>query len=201
VGLTALPLGVALLGTLPHTTTTDTGEYRFTNLPWWGRYTVYADDEEAGYSDYSTGTGGSHPPEVELSPLHREAELNVYVPPKAGFLNIDLSNRKTGTAISGMRIAVMQQTDPAKPLFTMSCFSTNTILIPPDKDLLLHVTSDGFREWDESVGHGRPLHLASGARLKLNVQLEPQTSLPLRRVVIVDSVWSAARLHAKSPGR
>jgi hypothetical protein len=67
-------LGVAL----PHTTTNERGEYRFAILPWWGRYTVYADDEEAGYSSFSTGSSGqSQPTEVEITPDHREAELNV----------------------------------------------------------------------------------------------------------------------------
>lgn len=173
IGLTAYPLGVALGAVLPNTRTNDAGEYRFDKLPWWGRYTVYADDEEAGYSRTSTGTAGSRPPEVEVTPEHREAELKVYLPPKAGFLEIHLTNRRTGTVISGMRIAVMPMDKPASPLFTMSCYSTHVILIPPDKNLLLHVTSDGFREWDESIGKGKPLHLASGTRLTLAVQLEP----------------------------
>ncbi|MBZ5512059.1 MAG: carboxypeptidase-like regulatory domain-containing protein [Acidobacteriia bacterium] len=173
IGLTAYPLGVALGAVLPNTRTNDAGEYRFDKLPWWGRYTVYADDEDAGYSRTSTGTAGSRPPEVEVTPEHREAELKVYLPPKAGFLEIHLTNRRTGTVISGMRIAVMPMDKPASPLFTMSCYSTHVILIPPDKNLLLHVTSDGFREWDESIGKGKPLHLASGTRLTLAVQLEP----------------------------
>jgi hypothetical protein len=173
IGLTAYPLGVALGAVLPHTTTNDAGEYRFDKLPWWGRYTVYAEDEDAGYSSFSTGTGGSQPPEVEVTPEHREAEIKVYLPPKAGFLEIHLTNRRTGAVISGMRIAVMPMDKPASPLFTMSCYSTRVILIPPDKNLLLHVTSDGFREWDESIGKGKPLHLASGTRLTLAVQLEP----------------------------
>jgi hypothetical protein len=31
-------------------------------------------------------------------------------------------------------------------LFTMSCNSNKAILIPPEKNLLLHISSDGFRE-------------------------------------------------------
>jgi hypothetical protein len=67
----------------------------------------------------------------------------------------------------------MSMENPESPLFTMSCYSNHVILVPPDKNLLLHVTSDGFREWDESVGRGKPLHLSSGTRLTLAVQLEP----------------------------
>jgi len=174
IGLTAEPLGVPLGAALPQTRTNDAGEYRFENIPWWGRYTVYADDENEGYSSLSTGpAGNSSPPEVELTPEHPEAELKVLVPQRAGFIQIYLTNQRTGGGISGMRVALMPTESPASPLFTMSCYSNHVILVPPDKNLLLHVTSDGFREWDESVGRGKPIHLSSGSRLKLVVQLEP----------------------------
>lgn len=174
IGLTACPLGVPLATRLPHTKTNDNGEYRFESLPWWGRYTVYADDEEAGYSDFSTGPAGDgHPPEVEITPEHAEAEFKLKLPPKAGFLQIFLTNRRTGAGISGMRVAVMPMEKPESPLFTMSCYSNRVVLVPPDKNLLLHVTSDGFYEWDGSVGKGKPIRLPSGARLTLAVQLEP----------------------------
>src|SRR5215469_9944671 len=92
--LTAFPLGVALGAVLPHTKTNDAGEYRFENIPWWGRYTVYAEDEEAGYSSSSTGqTGYSQPPEVEIAPEHPEAEVRLYLPPQAGFLKVTLTNQ------------------------------------------------------------------------------------------------------------
>jgi hypothetical protein len=58
-------------------------------------------------------------------------------------------------------------------VFTMSCYSDHVILVPPDENLLLHVKSDGFREWDESVGKGKPISVPRGTRLTLNVQLDP----------------------------
>ena len=72
-----------------------------------------------------------------------------------------------------MRVALMLPESPASPFFTMSCASNHVILIPPDKDFLLHISSDGFREWNESIGKGKPVNLASGARLKIDVRLEP----------------------------
>ena len=70
-------------------------------------------------------------------------------------------------------MTVMLMGHPESSLFTMSCASNHVVLVPADKNLLLHVTSFGFREWDESVGKGKPLHLPSGTRLTLAVQLEP----------------------------
>jgi hypothetical protein len=159
---------------LPRTKTNDAGEYRFEKLPWWGRYTVYAEDEEAGYSSLTTGPAGDgQPQEVEITPKHREAEFRVYLPPQAGFLKIELTSQKTGDAISAMLVE-LRRTDEQKSLvFTMSCYSTHAVLIPPDQDLFLHVSADGFREWQESVGEGKSIHLTSGARLKLDVQLVP----------------------------
>ena len=174
IGLTAHPLGVALATVLPRTSTNEKGEYRFQNVPWWGRYTVYAEDEDKGYSSFSTGpSGDTNPPEVAITPEHREAELNVQLPPRAGFVQIHLTNRRTGDSISAMQIVLMPLEKPESPLFTMSCYSNHVVLVPPDKNLLLHVTSDGFREWDESVEGGKPLNLPSGTRLTLSVQLDP----------------------------
>jgi len=48
------------------------------------------------------------------------------------------------------------------------------VLLPANKELLLHVVADGFQEWHESVGVGRAVRLASGERLTLEVQLEPK---------------------------
>jgi hypothetical protein len=174
VGLTAVPLGVALGTVLPHTETDDRGEYRFAHLPWWGRYTVYAEDEEAGYSSFSSGGyGQTQPPETEITPARREAELKVNLPPKAAFLRVHLTNGRTGARVSGMKITVMHDTNPPSLAFSMSCFSTETVLLPPDNNLLIHITSDGFREWKESAAKGRVLHLASNSQLTLDVELDP----------------------------
>jgi hypothetical protein len=63
--------------------------------------------------------------------------------------------------------------NPDEPMLEGSSESTEVVLVPPDKDILLHVTSGGFREWQESVGRGKPIRLASGARLTLDVPLDP----------------------------
>ena len=62
-------------------------------------------------------------------------------------------------------------TDPG--VLTISCSSDRMVLVPPDKNLLLHVKSDGFREWDESIGMGKPVNVPFGNRLTLEVQLDP----------------------------
>lgn len=172
IGVTAVPLGVALAAVLPHTKTNDAGEYRVP-APWWGRYTVCAEDEQAGYSSFATGCGGPHAPEVEITPEHPQAELNLTLPPKAGFLEIHLSNRQTGEKIPTMLVRLTSAENPDKLLYSTSRDSNKVILLSPNKDLLLHITSRGFEEWDESAGNGEPIRLTSGERVKLDVQLDP----------------------------
>jgi len=110
---------------------------------------------------------------VALSPEQPEAEFNLVLPPKAGFLEIHLTNRETGRVIEAIQVTLMWADDPKKQIFSMSGSSTHAILIPPDKDLLLHVTSWGFGEWAQSVGNGTPIRIHSGSRLALDVELDP----------------------------
>lgn len=174
--LNARPLWGTLAMALPWTKTNDRGEFRFERLPL-GKYTVYAQDKEAGYSSFSTGEGGDHPREVELTTEHSEAEFNFRLPPKAGFVLVHLTNQETGAAISGVEVTVMFADNPTKIVFSSGAPATQAILVPSDENLLLHLTSWGFREWDKSVGDGRPIRIAPGNHLTLDVQLEPANQL------------------------
>lgn len=175
IALEAQPLGVYVFaGVLPRTETNDAGQYRFQGLPWWDRYTVYAEDEKAGYSRISTGPAGdSHPAQVEITPQQPKAEFNFTLPRKAGFIQIKLRNRRSSEIIRGMVIEVMTMEKPDSLLFSMSCYSNHVLLVPPDRNLLLHVKSEGFREWDESHASGKPINVPSGSTLALDVQLDP----------------------------
>ena len=133
--LNAHPLGVILAMPLPWAKTNDAGAYRFEHLPF-GRYTVFAEDKEAGYSMFSTGAGSTpgHPPEVELSVEHPEAEFTVHLPPKAGFVLFHLTNRATGAPIAGITLTVMSGASP------QSRFSAEVSVCPLPYSFLQTVT-------------------------------------------------------------
>jgi hypothetical protein len=161
-------------GMVPRTKTDQNGKYRFVSLLRLGLCTVYADDTEAGYSIYSTPpTGSGRPAEVMLSPQQLKGELNFRLPPKAGFLYIHLTDRRTGAVIPGVDVKWVLKQDPNRLIFSGSSPSDRVILIPPNEDLLLHVTSWGFLEWNESAGRRKLIRMASGSVLELDVQLEP----------------------------
>lgn len=178
--LNAEPLGVILGMALPWTKTNYRGAFRFENLPL-GRYTVFAEDKKQGYSFFSTGPSGpGHIQQVNLTSEHPEAEFNLRLPPKAGFLILYIKNERNDAAISGVEVTVMLAEKPSKPIFSGGFSSTEPVLVPSDRNLLLHVTSWGFREWDQSVGKGKPIRIAPGDRLALDVQLEPANPLRAR---------------------
>ena len=174
ISLYAWPLDVSRQW--PNTTSDDRGAYRFENLPW-GRYTIEVEDDDAGYSSEAVEDESSKPPEVEISRENPQAEFRVVLPPKAGFLSIRLTNRRTGAAIPWMSLSVARADDRQRTLFPHSVDytskSTEVILVPPDRNVILHVGAQGFREWDESVGDGKLIFVPSGTRLNLDVQLEP----------------------------
>jgi hypothetical protein len=174
--LNAEPLGVMLGMALPWTKTNDAGAFRFEHLPL-GRYTVFAEDNEKGYSSFSTGVRGVRPPEVELTTEHSETEFNLRLPPKAGFLLFHLTNQRSGASISGVEVTVMLAGNPPKVIFGGGFSSSQAVLVPSDQNLLLHVKSLGFREWDKSAGNGKPIRIAPGNRLALDVNLEPANPL------------------------
>jgi hypothetical protein len=166
------PLGVVLATVLPWTKTNDAGSFQFENLPF-GRYTVFAQDKAQGYSSSSTGTRGQgNGAEVELTSQHPQAEFNLLLPPKAGFLYLNLWNQRTGVRISGGEVTIMLAENPERVILGASFYSSNPVLVPSNKSLLLHVKSWGFSEWDQSAGKGKLIWIAPGDRLTLDVQLD-----------------------------
>jgi hypothetical protein len=167
ISLYAEPLDVG--GQFPNTRSNDHGEYRFENLPW-GRYTVSADDDSAGYSDDFIDDGSQ--PSVEISPEHPKAEFQVALPSKAGLLQIHVTSRRTGADIPWIGVTVAPMEEPRRS-HDHACKSSALILVPPDRNLILHITANGSREWDESAGTGKLIFVPSGTRLTVTVQLDP----------------------------
>ena len=68
----------------------------------------------------------------------------------------------------------MSSQTPPQQIFSASQSSESVVLIPSDKNLLLHVTSWGFHEWDESAGSGKHIRVAPGNHVEFYVQLAPE---------------------------
>ena len=176
IRLVAYKLAGATGGYVPagSTRTDQGGRFHFESIAAAGTYTVVAEDEAAGYSrggNWPSGPLGSE--SVDLSPKSPEAELDLRLPPKAGFLLIHLVNRKPGEAIPHAEMIVTTDDQRPQTIFHWEGYSDRVVSVPSGRTLLLHISLSGFREWSESLGRGRPIRLRPLERMTLQVALDP----------------------------
>src|SRR5208282_25209 len=148
-----------------------------------GSYPVFAQDRESGYGyGANLGTDDLHYGAVaEITPDHPNAELRLVLPPKAGFLQVRLTDRATGNIIPQVTLKVALAENPDRKWFASmytwpicAQFGHNGcgVLIPPDKQVIVQVSSPGPEFWHEAEGSGteRSLRVASGDRVTWNIQ-------------------------------
>jgi hypothetical protein len=175
------PLGVILDYVLPETMTDQRGEYRFEHVCR-GRFSVVVRDEKAGYPIADVYINrilyGGPIPEVKITKSKFDAHLLITLPPKAAQLQIRLFNSQTKAKIERVEAELIVDRKRSMKTYCdgiqlMKCDDAPFFLVPPDQDVFLHVTSNGFQEWKESAGRGKLIHVASGELLILDVELDP----------------------------
>jgi hypothetical protein len=179
LNVVAWPLGVELGALLPRVATDQEGVYRFENLcP--GRYAVVVEDKKAGYPYasplFNEFLYGARIAEVKLTTNHLHGELPVYLPPRPGFMHVHVSNRETKAEILKYSVKLRvpgQRRTPEAGFEFDSMMKDHEMEVPPGRDVIFHVTAEGFREWRESAGHGKLMRAPSGADATLEVELEP----------------------------
>ena len=177
ITLEARPMDGILATALPETITDRDGNYRFEHLFGWGKYTIYANDPKAGYSDTSLDPDSiAQPHVVFVSAENPQARFDFSLPPKAGLLFFHLTNQKTGALIDEVEVAVEFAGNPRRSLFSGSHGTNEPFLVPPNRDLLIHVKSRGYKEWFISVGMGKPIRLTPGERMDFDIALEPENA-------------------------
>jgi hypothetical protein len=164
---------------LPRARTDEHGQYRFSNVPC-GTWSVFVDDKEAGYPHSSRLMNwylyGSANSEVRITNENLDAQMDISAPPKPGILHVNLVNSETKAKIAKMEIRV-RVTPKREAQFSCgesvtSC-ETDDFLVPPNRDVRLHITSKGFREWKESSGAGKLISVPAGNVLTIDAELEP----------------------------
>jgi hypothetical protein len=175
---------------LPGNVLTDqNGEFRFPHLDP-GNYAVFAEDRESGYGfGANLGTDDLHRGvAAEITPDHPAVELRVVLPPKAGFLQVRLTDKSTGNVIPGVTLKVALAENDKK--WFMAAYSWLVcpvmghngcgVLIPPDQQVIVQVSSPGPELWHEIEGARteRSLRVASGDRVTWDVQLESDLKWP-----------------------
>jgi hypothetical protein len=179
IRVVAWPLGVSLGTLLPNVKTDLAGEYRFENVcP--GRYTVLPADENMGYPNSSPKLfeflSGRRVAEVTLTSKNALATLPVQLPPKPGRMHIRITDAATSAEILEFTIELKvpdQHLSPKVKILFQPEIKDREIEVPPNRDCILHVTAEGFREWSESIGGGKAVRVPSGTEATLNAQLQP----------------------------
>jgi hypothetical protein len=174
------PLGVGLGYVLPHMKTNQRGEYRFEQLCD-GRYSVFVSDRDAGYPYSSSYMNqflyGSRIPEVKIDGNHLDGELTVNVPSKKpAQLQVHVANGKTRTKIeeAEIHLEVNRNRWLSYNCHKFSpCDGKPFLLLPPDQDVLMRVTANGFHEWKNGGTRGKIVHALSGELVTIDVALDP----------------------------
>jgi hypothetical protein len=161
--------------------TDENGEFRF-ELARVGRYAVAAEDEEGGYGYGATSVADDprYTVMAEITPEQPDAGIRLILPPRAGFLDVRLTDQSTGGEISTVTVSVAY---PDKGWSQRSFERSNCalfghnlcyVLIPPDTQVTVRVSSPGYEGWDgKNDTTERTLRLASGDRVTWEVQLKP----------------------------
>jgi len=174
----AWPLGVNLSAKLPTAKTDLSGEYVFEKVcP--GRYTVLPEDKEAGYPNsgpyFFEFLYGRRVAEVKLTSQNADVELPLMLPLKPGRMNVHITDRTTKVEILEFTIEIKvpgQHLSPEMKYLFHPDIKDHQIEVPPDKDFIVHVTAEGFREWGESIGGRKVVRVPSGTEAALEAQLE-----------------------------
>jgi hypothetical protein len=161
--------------------TDGSGQYRFQNVcP--GRYTVIADYENVphAHSHFSPMLieflYGTRVAEVKLTATHPRTELPVSLPPKPGVMHVRILNRETKQEVLKFSVQLKvpgQLESPELSFLFDTQVREHDVEVPPDKDVICHVTADGFQEWSESAGTGKVIHVGSGNEMTLEADLDP----------------------------
>lgn len=161
-------------GPYPLGKTDRNGHYCVHNIAL-GHYIMSADDPEKGYPQmgslfYSWRTPK---PEVSITPTNLEGHADWRIPYKAGFVEITLTDARTGKPVIPMFFNLVVQSRPESGWMRGSIASTAPLLLPPKENVYLVLSAPGYREWPADGTKGKLLNLLPGRSEKLLVALQP----------------------------
>ena len=178
----ATPLGRPIGAVIPHADSDDTGYYAI-RIPrsWFGNFAVAAKKEDEDYPDmskqfYSDGKFQT----VTISASHPEANVVIRLGPQAGVLRgtvVDAhSDESLSPCVEFRRAAKLNNFLSGSGLVK----PTYKLLIPPDTDVLMQISLDGYRTWyfpgtiDKETQ--RPVRLRPGETKTVDIRLVPDES-------------------------
>lgn len=168
--------GRARVSPVPGCLTDWTGTCSCAHLPV-GKYLITAMKEEDGYPNGEAPLFNRNRTHViaEILPDKLNVHVSYKAGPKAAAVVVDVVDAATGDRIKSPTIVLRSPTDP-KISESASPDANSKILIPPDEDVLVEVSEEGYKPWSfttmSEVTHSNTLRLHSGETKSLMITLE-----------------------------
>jgi hypothetical protein len=161
-------------GLEPFGKTDSTGHYCINNVAD-GDYVMSAADTEKGYPElgsifYSVQRPG---PEVHIATGNLKGHADWRIPYKAGFVEVALTDARTGKPIIPMFFNLVLQSSPKNGFMRGSSLSTAALLVPPNENIYFTVSAPGYKEWPADGTKGILLNLLPGRTERLAIALQP----------------------------
>lgn len=160
-------------GPFPTAKTDQSGHYCVTGVRF-GEYAMSAYDEAKGYPLLITQFFTTEPPEarVTLTADVPDGRADWRIPYKAGFLRISLTDADTGKVIPSMFVNLVLRVDGENRYMHPSAPSDLALLIPPNEDVYVNVTSPGYDIWPNDGSRGMLLSFLPGQTHTLKIALQ-----------------------------
>jgi hypothetical protein len=161
-------------GPYPLGKTDSTGHYCIDNVAS-GDYFMSAADPEKGYPEmgsifYSLQRPN---PKVRIVMGNLKGHADWRIPYKAGFIEVALTDARTGKPIIPMFFTLVVQSRPKNGSMHGSSASTSALLVPPNENIYFIVSARGYGEWPADGTKGKLLNLLPGRTERLAVALQP----------------------------
>jgi hypothetical protein len=160
-------------GPYPLGKTDSTGHYCIDNVAP-GDYFMSAADPEKGYPEMGSIFYSLQRPnlEVHIAMGNLKGHADWRIPYKAGFIEVALTDARTGKPIIPMFFSLVAQSRPIG-FMRGSSASTAALLVPPNENVYFKVSAPGYGEWPADGTKGKLLNLPPGRTERLAVALQP----------------------------
>lgn len=144
-----------------------------------GRYQVTAKKESDGYPNIAFDLyGRNNKPQIAvLAPEAQHADTTITLGPKAASISVTVTDAVSGKPVTNPNITLRRAANPADYISTGPDSNSN-VLIPPEEDILVEVSADGYKPWriesQSGADYARALHLRSAETRELKIRLQPQ---------------------------
>jgi hypothetical protein len=161
-------------GILPFGKTDEFGHYCVEHVAP-GDYFMSADDPENGYPMMGPLFYSLPAPHqiVSISSENPTGHADWKIPYKAGIVQVQLTDARTGKQIFPMFFNLAVRSKPEDRFLRGSGPSTVPLLVPPNEDIYFSVSAPGYQSWPDDGTKGRLLNLLPGTTQNIAIALRP----------------------------